>query len=91
MNGTPWHPLALTLWAYITKKIVDHSWNDCKNEETKHWMETIHMFGLEIWYYMGGALVSAWFFEEFTMYSLNLGDAGTVAQIGLEASKILVA
>ena len=85
-----WHPLALTMWAYLTKKIIDHSWEDCKHEERAHFMETIHMFGLEIWYWVGGAFGAAWFFEEFTQYSLNLGDAGTMAQIGLEASKLFI-
>lgn len=85
-----WHPLALTLWAYLTKKIIDHSWRDCKDKERNHFMETIHMFGLEIWYWVGGAFGAAWFFEEFTQHSLNLGDAGTMAQIGLEIGKIFL-
>lgn len=83
-----WHPLALTLWAYLTKKIIDHSWSDCKGSDRKHFMETVHMFGLEIWYWVGGALGAAWFFEEFTSYGLNLGDAGTMAQIGLEVTRL---
>lgn len=85
-----WHPLALTLWAYVTKKIFDHSHKDVKSEQTEHWLETIDIFGKELWYWVGGAFGAAWFFEEFTRYSMNLGDAGTMAQIGLEASKLLI-
>lgn len=85
-----WHPIALALWVYVTKQIFDHSHKDVKEAKCKHWMETLDVFGKELWYYIGGGLVSAWFFTEFTQYGLALEDAGTLATIGLEASKLLL-
>lgn len=83
------HPLVLSLWIYLTKLILDHSIADVRSSETDHFIETLDVFGKELWYYLGGALVSGWFFEEFTRYEIVLGDAGTLAQLTLEMFKLL--
>jgi hypothetical protein len=82
------HPIVLALWVYLTKKIFDHSLANCKHDESEHVLETLDMFGMELWYYIGGAFVSAWFFETFTVYSLRLENGGTLMTLVLEVLKL---
>lgn len=84
-----WHPVALALFLYLSKKIIDHSLKDVKNAECSHHLETLDVFGKELWYFIGGALLSAWFFEEFTGYGLDLSQGGTAIQLFLEVSRLL--
>lgn len=85
-----WHPVTLALFLLITKKIIDHSYANVKNADCQHHYETLDVFGKELWYFIGGALGSAWFFEQFTQYNLDLSQGGTSIQLILEFSKLFL-
>lgn len=82
------HPLVLTLWIGIPVKAIQRHYEKCRGHE--NWTKLfITKVAYQLHYYLTSSAIAAYYFMEIEGRVLALGDAGTMAQIGLEAFKLL--
>lgn len=74
------HPLFLTLWIGLAVKGMQYRFRQCEDvkAEAKSFVAKI---AKELHYYLTGSAIPAYYFVEIKGMTLQLGDAGTLAQL----------